>query len=1262
MFEVSPERLHLMVKQRLLTFFAHGDPSGVLAPDTVALAARLVRMTSLSVEGPPVEVAATAAWVHWIRWQLLGADEHSTDFQLALELFGRLASVDVEWLPYELRPLYAPSEADDSSPHLLSARAGVLLTHSLASGDEGALDEAIGLLREAGAAGPDWSALVEANLGAALQIRHSRRRDPADLAAAIDLLAHAVELSPHDAIHLSNLSTALAARARSSGSAADLDEAVRLVGRALEVTPPSHPDRVDYLSNLATTLVDRFERGGMLEDLDRAVEAARHAVAGADFSHPNRHLHMSAHSKALRARFERLGNADDIDETIAAQRANLAATAAHHPHLASAKSALGIALAKRFDQLEVMDDVDEAIGLFESAGDFSALGAALAQRSRRSGDVADLDRAIATLNQAIDGYRGKGAPSDVHADLGNLGSAHIGRFMRIGDSRDADDAVDQLRKAVGAAPDPLQRAPYLSNLCHALQVRHDHSGRLADLDEAVRAGTLAVAAMPEDHPYRIGYLSNLALVLRTRFLRTFDEEDISKAIAYDQEAVAAVPASAPERPRLLSNLGGALATRFNRDGTQADLEAALDALREAVHTTPPGHPFESVHLYNLGAALATRHEQRGRGEQRKKGERDERTADLDEAVRLLRRSTRVAPADHPERAKYLVGLGGALGRRYAATHRPEDAAEAEDVLSRAARTVSAAVSCRIDAASMWCALAAEREDWPAAVQSAETAVGLLPLLAWRGAEQADSQHQLRRFAGEARFAAACALQSDSPARAVELAEQGRGVMWSRLLDTRTDLSALRETAPDLAARLDHLRMLLDAPVQPSSPPSPGQPQGDAAPPDRSALAREWDDLVEQVRQIDGFTDFLKPHGIDRLLSLGDEGPVVLVNISSLRCDALIITEGQLRVRPLPKVTEKELSEQANSYLGALLDVELAADAMLQARETFDSSDRDWAATTAYTTARDELHHARTERETVLASVLEWLWDRIAEPVLTDLGFVNRPEGDDWPRLWWCPTGALTFLPLHAAGHHTDPHDDPGDGPDDGPRRTVVDRVVSSYTPTLRALLEARRRAPEASDRAADGRMLLVAMSQTSGREPLQAVRQDIDVLTSALPDRLTLLENADATWDAVKSGLLEHCWTQFSCHGDQNILDPLAGGLTLFDKTLTVGDLSALSHRGEFIFLSACKSAVGSPRMPDEALTMAAVLHYTGYRHVIAALWSIADDTAADVARLVYRELVSEGVLHPEKAAHALHTALLRLREDRGLPASSWLPFTHTGP
>jgi hypothetical protein len=48
---------------------------------------------------------------------------------------------------------------------------------------------------------------------------------------------------------------------------------------------------------------------------------------------------------------------------------------------------------------------------------------------------------------------------------------------------------------------------------------------------------------------------------------------------------------------------------------------------------------------------------------------------------------------------------------------------------------------------------------------------------------------------------------------------------------------------------------------------------------RMALAREWDDMVEQVRQLDGFEDFLKPPRLGRLLPAGEAGPVVIVNLS-----------------------------------------------------------------------------------------------------------------------------------------------------------------------------------------------------------------------------------------------------------------------------------------------------------------------------------------------------------------------------------------------
>src|SRR5690606_16199821 len=74
------------------------------------------------------------------------------------------------------------------------------------------------------------------------------------------------------------------------------------------------------------------------------------------------------------------------------------------------------------------------------------------------------------------------------------------------------------------------------------------------------------------------------------------------------------------------------------------------------------------------------------------------------------------------------------------------------------------------------------------------------------------------------------------------------------------------------------------------------------------------------------------------------------------------------------------------------------------------------------------------------ATLDWLWEAAARPVLEALGLTAAPEGT-WPRLWWCPVGFLGHLPWHAA--------QPAEG--DG----VLDRVVSSYTTSLRSLHFAR---------------------------------------------------------------------------------------------------------------------------------------------------------------------------------------------------------------
>ena len=142
-----------------------------------------------------------------------------------------------------------------------------------------------------------------------------------------------------------------------------------------------------------------------------------------------------------------------------------------------------------------------------------------------------------------------------------------------------------------------------------------------------------------------------------------------------------------------------------------------------------------------------------------------------------------------------------------------------------------------------------------------------------------------------------------------------------------------------------------------------------------------------------------------------------------------------------------------------------------------------------------------------------------------LDALGTPPGGNGPRrLWWCPIGLMSFLPVHAAGLHTQAGGE-----------TILDNFVSSYTPSLRALLQARARAPEDS---LSGDMLLVAVPETAGAVPLQKVDDETAMLHDVLGGRCALRAREAATRESVLEALQVHGYAHFSCHGLDNPLIP----------------------------------------------------------------------------------------------------------------------------
>jgi hypothetical protein len=88
-------------------------------------------------------------------------------------------------------------------------------------------------------------------------------------------------------------------------------------------------------------------------------------------------------------------------------------------------------------------------------------------------------------------------------------------------------------------------------------------------------------------------------------------------------------------------------------------------------------------------------------------------------------------------------------------------------------------------------------------------IELLPLLAWRGVDLGEREALLAEETGLASRAAELALEAGRVEDAVEVLEQGRGVLWSQVFDMRSDLDVLRKDHPDHARRMEALRAAID---------------------------------------------------------------------------------------------------------------------------------------------------------------------------------------------------------------------------------------------------------------------------------------------------------------------------------------------------------------------------------------------------------------------------------------------------------------------
>ncbi|RRO12988.1 CHAT domain-containing protein [Saccharopolyspora rhizosphaerae] len=799
----------------------------------------------------------------------------------------------------------------------------------------------------------------------------------------------------------------------------------------------------------------------------------------------------------------------------------------------------------------------------------------------------------------------------------NLGAALMRRYQRAHDQDDLDEAVKHLSTGAGALPDGDGRRSGLCRYAEALRLRFQRNGDLTDLNNAINELIGVLGVLEAGNPQLGMTVWQLAAATVEHVDATGEAGQLRRVLRPIAPAVRAMAAEDTHRSLALGGYAILLRRHFLHGGETKALDTAVTAGEAAVEAAAPSRRARV--LTALNTSLLVRYEHGESGD------------DLDRAAELAREAAK----DSDPQTQHIawVQLGVVLAHRFQRAGRAQDVETAIELFDQALIAMPettpgrAAVSIQLalalqglhqrtgrrryyrwarkvltEAAGQANAPAEQRlraaalagrisaqEQRWSEALESFTTAVELLPLMTRGKRVVASPSAQQRWASIVADAAASAIEAGEPNKAVELIEHGRSAILADFLPSGGELGELHREHPALADEVVRLRRLLDRPAE-----DPDLDDGD----NRQRLADAWAALVDEVREIQPTHLRLRP--FSELCGVGGDGSVAIVNLSRYRSDVLVIFGGRVLTVPIPHATPDKAGEQTLALLSA----------------------------------------AQQDDHATIADVLDWTWVRLVRPVLDRMGYLNTPAaGSRWPRVWWSCFGAAAYLPLHAATAHAG--------------ASALDRVVSSYTPTLGCLLRARTRpVPEGGALVAAG-----SAEQVSRELPPQN-----QVLAQHWPTaEIVSTESASAT-DVLRM-LPSFPWVHICEPSSQFPGQPAAGMLLDRDGQRPLGlvELGQVAlDKAEFCYLGQIATAADQPCAAG--LSLVAALGFAGFTHVIGTLWEVDPAGAVAAHADFYSAVFGPEGYGTDGAAYALHNAAREIRNARPHDCAAWSAHVHVGP
>jgi tetratricopeptide (TPR) repeat protein len=1121
------------------------------------------------------------------------------------------------------------------------------------------------------------------SLGNRFAERYDELGDFADIVQACDASSKAVQLLPLDhpdrAMYLNNLGNHLVRKHKTTLDLTDLNQALEHIQEAVLKTPNS-PNQAMFLNNLSTGLFARGKQTGTMDDLQQALTNLRGVINATPASHINHAMYTYNFADCALYMYNHTGNDGYIQRALLDWEKLANVPNKDHRDMARLLEKIGEILATislrtqySMDTENALAKLEEAIAIVQNPCDrarcLSRVGMSHRQKFQRTKDLRDLERALIGSQEAV-----KMLPQN-HPDrityLVEFADCLRTRYMQLGSLDDLERAIMLSQEAAhDLHAEHSSRSTCLYVLETMLSQKFERTGNLAYLQQALNIGEKLVDEVAKDHPNRAAFLNGLAIDLSRRFERTGDVTNLDQALARLQEAIETYPNESYGREIILASLGARLLRRYERQGELEDLEQAISSLEEAITLVRQEDSDKPNYLMNLANMLVVRYE------------RNDHRHDLERSLSLLQQALTILPPDHPARPVALHSLGHRFNYRYRQTRSIGDLDQGQSYLEEAVdltprdhpnlanflhtlanvillksrrtgtsdseqesvRLLIDAVDCssspsliRILCARQAIAALGRQWRWKEASDLAQTALDLLPTLCSRFLELDDQQYALEQTASFASEACSLSIKLGNVEQALERLEFGRGLMLRYIMDSRSDLSALSRTRPELAERYRHLRMRTFRP-DPS--------QEDSLPlrisqEEKFETQRLLEDCESQIRQVEGFELFLLPTPACELQKHAVGGSIVYVNITDICADAIIVTKAHIRALSLP-----DMLSTKPEYLGRALELHRNA----ERRKTI----------------RDVESDIQSRNST---DFLSWLWSTCVKPVLREIARDNpsdMPHG--MPRIWWIGAGAANSFPFHAAGEL--------DAKSPARIESCLRQSISSYALSIKSLAQARADAIEYTQRVTEGALVtVVTMPTTPGQSDLRGVETEYKKIQEAMA-RAGMVARLDSpTASQVLERMSHTNVIHFACHGTSDRRNPLQSHLLLHkidrsgaavDKLTVSAILDAKKARTTWLaYLSACSTAeVKAKSLMDESIHLTSAFQMAGFAHVIGSLWGADDEVSAEIARLFYTNLrkYSLDTHAMDNVARALQSAIQTISEEhRGRPGI-WAPFIHLGP